>query len=279
MRPMEFFDPPPVRYMGAKWQLADWIISYFPPHKMYTEPYCGSAAVFFRKWRTGLEVLNDLNGDIVHFFRTLREQPDMLINAIELTPFALEEYHLAWEPTDEPLERARRFYVRSWQSFSGDTQTKSGWRRGSKTNRSRNAATDWRRLDGLAKAIDLLRGTQLDSIDALECIQKYDSPKTLFYIDPPYVHDTRKSVRRKYVHEMTDGDHRALAAVLHNIKGMALISGYESSLYDELYPDWKVVTKTSTTNGNGTSVEHLWISPNAQTLAALPMFQVQEVQT
>lgn len=270
---LTFFDPPPVRYMGAKWQLAKWIISHFPPHTIYVEPFCGSAAIFFRKERSQIEVLNDLNGDLVHFFHTLRSDPDALINQIELTPFALEEYELSWERTDDPLERARRFYVRSWQSFSGDTSTRSGWRRVLATSREMAVTQDWRRLEGLRKAVDLLRYAQIDCIPALDCIQKYDNPNALFYLDPPYVHETRKSMRHKYVHEMTDDDHRALAEVLHQVKGMVLLSGYDSDLYRELYPDWQRLSKSNTTNGNGVATEYLWLSPNAVTLENLPLFR------
>lgn len=273
---LTFFDPPPVRYMGAKWQLAKWIISQFPPHTIYCEPFCGSAAIFFRKPRSPIECLNDLNGDLVHFFRTLRSDPDGLIAQIELTPFALEEYELSWERTDDPLERARRFYVRSWQSFSGDTATRSGWRRITSNSRGTTTTQDWRRLDGLRKAVDLLRHAQIDSIPALDCISKYDTPDTLFYLDPPYVHETRKSVRHQYVHEMTDDDHRALVATLHQVKGMVLLSGYDSDLYRELYPDWTRLSKSNTTNGNSTATEYLWLSPNAVALERLPLFKTEK---
>lgn len=260
--PMEYFDPPPLRYMGAKWQLAKWVTGQFPPHKIYVEPYCGSAAIFFRKQRTEVEVLNDLNKDLVHFFKVLRENPDALINAIELTPFSLDEYQESWEACDEPVERARRFYIRCWQSFSADTVTKSGWRRSTSLTRNTTTTQDWKRLDGLKKAVDLLRCAQIDNLPALDCIRRYDSPDTVFYIDPPYVHATRKSLRHKYIHEMNDADHQLLAQTVSQIEGMAIISGYDSELYRQLYAGWRVETKSNTTNGNSTATEYLWISPN-----------------
>lgn len=269
---MDFFDPPPVRYMGSKWQLSEWVISKFPPHDRYVEPFCGSAAVFFRKNRSQVEVLNDLNGDLVNFFKMLRDNSEELINKIELTPFALAEYEEAWTPCDDPLENARRFYVRSWQSFSGDTKVRSGWRRVSNQSRDRTAAKDWQRLGGLRDAVALLRNAQLDSLDAIDCIRRNDTPDTLFYVDPPYVHSTRKSLRHQYQHEMTDADHVALAECLHQLKGMVILSGYESPLYAELYADWSVSTISNTTNGNGVATEYLWLSPNATDLAKLPLF-------
>lgn len=270
---MEFFDTPPVRYMGAKWQLSKWIIDQIPPHQTYVEPFCGSAAVFFRKHPSNFEIINDLSGEIINFFKVLREQPDELIRMIELTPFSLSEYRSAWELIEEPIERARRFYVRSLQSFNGDTSTQSGWRRYKPGKaRGRSAVAEWCRLDGLRNAVERLKHAQIDNMPALECIKRYDAPDTFFYIDPPYVHSTRESLRHKYRHEMTNDDHKELAALLNNIKGMALVSGYASSLYDELYPGWSVTTKTNTTSGNGVSVEYLWHSPNAQKLSVLPLF-------
>ena len=260
--PMNFFDPPPLRYMGAKWQLSKWVSEQFPPHKIYVEPYCGSAAIFFRKQRTEVEVLNDLNKDLVHFFRMLRTAPDALINAIELTPCSVEEYHESWEPAFDPIERARRFYIRCWQSFSSDTVTKSGWRRSTSLSRNSTTAQDWKRLDGLRKAVDLLKCAQIDSLPALDCIQRYDSRNTLFYLDPPYVHATRKSLRHQYIHEMSDADHQLLAQTLHQIEGMAIISGYDCPLYQDLYAGWRMESKSNTTNGNSTPTEYLWISPN-----------------
>ncbi len=270
---MKFFDVPPVRYMGSKWQLANWIVSKFPPHTRYVEPFCGGASVFFRKSRSEVEVLNDLNGDLVNFFQVLRNCPDELINLIELTPFAVTEYELAWQQSADPLEQARRFYIRSWQSFSGDTRTRSGWRRVSSSSRDRTAVNDWKRLKGLQMAVDYLRHAQIDNLDAIDCIQRNDAEDTLFYLDPPYVHSTRKSLRHQYLWEMTDDDHYALAQCLHQIKGMAIISGYDSSLYRELYADWYVCTKSNTTNGNGVATEYLWLSPHATQPNNLPLFK------
>lgn len=262
--PPGYFGVPLLRYTGAKWKLADWVIAQFPPHDLYCEPYCGSAALFFRKPVSSIEVLNDVYSTLINFFRVLRERPDDLINLIELTPFSREEYLLAYEPTDDPLEAARRFYVLSWQSFGAFAGRKSGWRFQRNTHRGTGITREWKRLDGLKFAVERLRDAQLENRPALEVIADYDNPTSLFYVDPPYVLFARtEGSRKRYMHEMTDDDHRQLAVVLHDVKGMVVLSGYDSSLYRELYPDWRMLTKTTTTNGNSTAEECLWISPHA----------------
>lgn len=278
MKPMQFFDPPPLRWTGSKWQLADWIISQFPPHHLYCEPYMGGAAIFFRKERSKIEVLNDLDGDVVNFFTILRTRTAELIEAITLTPYARAEYELAYQPCDDPLERARRFYVCSRQSFGAYAGKKTGWRTQKNLNRGTSITREFKRMNGLLKAADRLKDAQLECDTALAVIERYDSPRALFYVDPPYVLSSRSqgAERHRYAHEMSDDDHRQLAAVLHQVQGMVLISGYDSLLYQELYAGWRVLSKSNTTNGNGTAMEYLWISPNAQAMNRLPLFS--EVQ-
>lgn len=280
-RPMEFFDPPLLKYYGGKWKLADWIINHFPPHKIYIEPFCGSASVFLRKSPADLSVLNDLNSHIINFFDVLRTQADALVKAIDLTPFSYQEWRRSFELVDDPLERARRFYVSCWQSFgSGGADARqskrTGWRRSLSTTRGSTTHEDFNRLDGLWLAARMLKRAQIDCLPAIQCIQKYDSSDALFFVDPPYPQSTRREGRKMYAHEMSDADHRALAETLHAIKGMALISGYDCALYRELYADWTVVSKSATTNGNSQAMEYLWINPRANRLGALPLFS--EVQ-
>lgn len=273
MQAMKFFDPPPVRYMGSKWQLADWIIAQMPPHVTYVEPYCGSAAVFFRKEPSRIEVLNDLNNDVLNFFEMLRNRPDDLVRVIDLTPFSRAEYERAFESCSDTLERARRFYVRCYQAYgNGGIRRKTGWRHVITDNRGSTPSGDWSRLTGLLKAARRLKEAQIENRDALWVIEHYDTERTLFYIDPPYVLKSRKRAAKRYLHEMLDEEHRQLAEVLHRIRGMVILSGYKSPLYEELYPDWQVTTKTTTTNGNSTAVEYLWLSPNATEMSRWPLF-------
>lgn len=272
---MEFFDAPPLRWTGGKWKMADWIISQFPPHELYCEPFAGGAAVFFRKWPSRIEILNDLNGDVVNFFTMLRTRPAELVQAIDLTPYSRAEYELAYEPCDEPMEKARRFYVLSRQSFGAYAGKKTGWRSQRNWNRGTSITGEWARLDGLLMAADRLKDALIECDDAAAVIQRYDGARALFYVDPPYVLSSRSqgAKRQRYTHEMTDADHRELATVLHQVQGMVLLSGYRSALYAELYPGWSMVTKSATTNGNSSAEECLWLSPRATALSNLPLFE------
>lgn len=272
-RPFKFFDTPVLRYIGAKHQIADWITGQIPPHRCYVEPYAGSAAVFMRKHPSDIEILNDLSGDIVNFFRVLRSRPGELIYQITMTPWSHEEYVLSYEPCDDPLERARRLYVRLWQSFGSNGHLATGWRRIKNIAKSKHLPREFSRCEGLWGAAMALKDAVVDNRPALDVIPYYDSPDTLFYVDPPYVKSTRSDGgRTRYKHEMKNADHVALAETLHRCQGMVLLSGYDGPLYRELYPGWRVISKTTTTNGNSTATEYLWISPRCDA-AQLPMFK------
>lgn len=269
-----YFDTPALSYVGSKWKIAEWIISFFPPHDTYVEPFAGSGAVFFRKHKSSVEVLNDLDRELVNFFMVLRDHEAALIRAIDLTPYSRAEYELAisGEQITDPVERARRLYVGVWQSFGSTLIYRSGWRRDIQNRRSQ-MTDSWSRLDGLMAAARRLKQAQIECDTAMNCIIRYDTPKTLFYVDPPYVFDSRSGgSRRRYRHEMSDVDHRQLANALNNVQGMVILSGYDSDLYRELYPGWSIRTKSATTNGNGTATEYLWINPRAGSLNVLPLF-------
>jgi DNA adenine methylase len=257
---------PAIRYYGGKWRLAPWIIEQFPVHDCYVEPFAGACSVLLQKRPSGVEVANDLNGEVVNFFTVLRTQESELIRAIELTPFSREEVATAYQPIADPLEAARRFYVRSWQGRGAPTaQWNTGWRYVRKSN---NTAIDqWNRVDHLWAVAARLKAVHFEHDDARTTIARYDGADALFYCDPPYPHSTRSMWRLSSygeAHEMTDDDHRALAQQLHGVKGMVAISGYPCELYDELYADWhKQTCTTGTQNGGKQATECLWLSPAA----------------
>ena len=264
---------PALRYHGGKKVLSEWIISNLPTdHDSYIESFGGSLAVLLNKPRSRLEICNDLDEDVVNFFRVLREREAELIRSIRWTPFAHAEQKLAYEPTDDPLERARRFYVRSHMTISGPTaQWNSGFRRQKKFSRGRNgysrmkpAALSFMETEHLYQIAERLRGVTIEEADALEVIQRYDNDRALFYVDPPYVAATRKRwADSAYRHEMTDEQHRKLAEVLHGCKGMVALSGYDGPLYQELFGDWRRLERQARTNGNTaeTVTESLWLNP------------------
>ena len=251
---------PPVRYTGSKWRIAPWLLSYIPDHICYCEPFFGGGAMLFRKKPSQMEVVNDINTEVINFFDVLRDRTDELIRAITLTPMHRGELLRACTPHTDALERARRFYIRAWQSYTAGEAIKSrGWRIEILERRS---GEDWEKQDRLFAVAHRLRSVAFESKPALEILESYDTPETVFYCDPPYVASTREN--EDYPNEMTDADHIALSEALHSIKGMALISGYDSALYRELYADWQCVTKEARTVNNVKRVEHLWINKAAQ---------------
>jgi DNA adenine methylase len=258
-----------LRYHGSKWRLAPWLISHFPEHECYCEPFAGACSVLLRKVPARFECVNDLDSEIVNFFRVLRERPGELIQQIKLTPWSREEQLLAFEAApNDPLERARRLYVRSWQTRGGPrTQWHSGWRFHFRLTRMAppNTLKHWQETAHLQTVAQRLLNVQIEHDDAIKVIKRFDAPGTLFYVDPPYLAHTRSQRwgEHAYIHEMTEQQHLELSEVLHNIAGMAVISGYISPLYTELYGDWSVFSKNTVNERAGPSVEYIWISPAA----------------
>lgn len=257
-----------LRYFGSKWRVAPEIIKYFPDHVVYVEPFGGSAAVLLRKEPAWNEVYNDLDEDIVNLFRVLRTpaQAKELIRVVALTPFSRVEYMGAFEACDDPVERARRLLVRSWFSYSSrGIFSNSGYRSGLKTNkRFRNPQQEWALVEeALGQVVKRLKRVNIECLPAVEVIEKHDHKNTLFYVDPPYVAHTRR--KNVYTFEFSDEDHRELAQCLHRLKGMVVLSGYASELYDkDLYADWQRVTYAARGEMNVARTEVLWINPAAQ---------------
>lgn len=255
-----------IDWLGAKHVLASWITSYFPPHECYIEPFAGSAAVLFNKPIAKVEILNDLDGNVINFFRVLRDKPYELQAMLELTPWAIDEFRDCVENPNvgDDVERARRFFVRCNQavspggrSWSRVTQLRSSK---SQTAIDRTGATHLiiSRIPFVANRLKLV---QIDNEDVVVVMKKYDHPKALFYLDPPYVRTTRTS-GKKYNHDFIDEDHHRLAEIAKTRKGFVIISGYPSALYDELFADWEMVTKDNVvTQGGHKRVEALWLSP------------------
>ena len=276
--------PPLLRYPGSKHSLAPWILSHLPAHDSYCEAFAGSAAVLLAKERSPLEALNDKSGDIVNLLRMLRERPDLLIEQIRWTPWAAEEYQLAFEPTDDPLEKARRFYARCWMSIR-PFNTSPSFRRQKVLSRGRNgdkspmtaAAHQFMRVDHLWTIAERLRGVTIENLDALDFIQLYDGENTLFYLDPPYALLTRTQDAH-YEHEMlTVEEHKRLAAVLQDVRGMVVLSHYACDHYREWYEanGWKRVDKSARIDGGGSATESLYLNPQAverKRHADLPLF-------
>lgn len=251
---------PIMRYFGGKWRLAPWIISHFPAHKCYAEPYCGAASVLMKKERSHTEVINDVNGRMVSLFQVLRDpqKSEQLKKMLELTPYSKGEYHIARDKADHAVQDACRVLVLGWQSFGGISPNgkNMGWRRQTVKRwlDVKTAVSQWTRR---------LQGVYIDDMDAIDLIKQWDEPDTLFYCDPPYLMETRKDERNIYKVEMSESDHEDFLQVITSISGMAIISGYESDLYRDALKDWTPATKTSQDLTSDPRDEWIWISPAA----------------
>lgn len=257
---------PVLRYPGAKWMLAEWIISFLPPHETYVEPFFGSGAVFFQKRAAKSEYINDLDGDIVNLFRVLREQPDELARVVELTPWAREEYEAAMEASSEPVERARRTLIRHWMSIgsNGGARYASGWRHnGLGKGPTTRCTLQWERVPArIHHSVKRLKQAQIECRPALEILGRINAPTTLAYVDPPYHPKVRSG--RMYRTEMYDEpSHVELLEFLLEFRGMVVLSGYAHPLYDELLSGWERVTRSATAEQGQTREEVLWINPLA----------------
>lgn len=255
------------RYPGSKWSIAQWIIAHFPEgyEKMvYLEPFVGSGAVFFNKKPGAVETINDMESDIVNLFRVLREQPNDLKRALELTPYSREEYDLSFEPCDEPVEKARRFMVKTTQAIGAKMDGKCGWRN-HKQMKIGGTACKW---GGITETIDTaaarLRGdtthlVQIEHSDALQLIRRYNFPEVLMYLDPPYVRSTRKS-GKLYRYEMDDDGQAELLDLIKASRAKIIISGYDCDLYNTALAGWKKDSTMSQTTSAEMAIETIWMN-------------------
>ncbi len=235
-------------WYGGKFSHLDFILPNLPTdEEHFCDVYGGSAAVIINREPAPVETYNDLDSELVNFFRVLRDPKtsDDLVKAIGLSPFSREELVLACEPPNgaNSLERARRFFVRARQTRTGLAQTSSEgrWAHCRLTSRAGMAGAVSRWLgsvEGLSEIVQRLQRIQIENAPALEVIKRYDTTETLFYLDPPYVHESRGDASA-YGAEMTDDDHRELAELLQTIKGRAAVSGYRTKLYDEIFVGWE----------------------------------------
>ena len=232
-------------WYGGKFSHLDWILPLLPKAHHYCEPFGGSGAVLLNRPPSPVETYNDLDGEVVNFFRVLREQRDELIEMIAFTPFSREEYYFAISGQDDEisqLERARRFFIRARQARTGlaQTATLGRWANCKNTSRAGMSGVVSRWLGSVESlpeiALRLLR-VQIENRPAADVIRLYDDNNTLFYCDPPYPHSARGD-SRAYGYELSDEEHMELAEQLRQTRGKVALSGYRCDLLDTLYSDW-----------------------------------------
>lgn len=232
-------------YFGSKHRIARRLIDLMPAHRGYVEPFAGSLSVLAHKPPSPIEVANDLNGDLMTFWRVLRDRHADLERACLLTPHSRVEHqesgHLRPDPYDE-VEHARRVWVRLAQGRAGQF-TPTGWRHHQSTQKVNDGGMSKRLTNYVgrfAEVAERLRNVSLECRPAGEVILAYGrDPDTLLYLDPPYLGSTRPNNTNAYAVELvTEAQHRGLAEVVHQVKSAVVLSGYPSALYDELYEDW-----------------------------------------
>lgn len=258
--------PAPLNWFGSKSKLASQIIKHFPAHRTYAEPFGGSAAVLFAKEPAKVEVYNDLDRELLNFFRVLRDRKlsAQLHAAAQHTPYARAEFDLAQQHSDDPVESARRFLVRHRMSFGGMGRD---WCYSISTSRKGTAAAirRWRwGVDAIPAIYERLRSVQIECSDWRDVMARYDGADTLFFCDPPYVPETR--VAGTYRHELTEDRHRQLVAFLLSMRGMAVVSGYAHSVYLPLQKaGWVRIDYPTCTHALGSltrRIECVWLSPS-----------------
>lgn len=266
---------PLLRWHGGKWLLAPWILSHFPRHRIYVEPYGGAWSVGFRKPRSYAEIWNDLDDELVNIFRVLRnpERAARLLELIRLTPFARAEFEAAYQPTRNQVERARRLIVRSFMGHGSDGASgvyRTGFR-GTSNRSGTTPAHDWANYPpALAQIVERIAAVVVERRPAVAVMEKYDGPETLHFVDPPYMIATRTRANRRpgnggvYRHEMNDDQHIELLEVLQELKGMVVLCGYPSDVYDAALADWRRVERKAFADGALERTEVLWINPAAQ---------------
>jgi DNA adenine methylase len=254
-----------MKYHGGKTKLAAWIIGQMPAHKCYVEPFGGGGAVLLAKKPAKSEVYNDLSGDVVNFFRIIREHGKAFAHLVNMTPFAREEFEIAYEPTDCPMERARRFYIRCDMAVTTTSQNeKSGFRTAinSSMDYSSQFLTWFNRPEAILQTRDRLARVCIENTDAFKLLDRIDRQHTLFYLDPPYYNATRskKSVRIGYTHNLTDEQHEQLLNKCNQLQGMAMISGYDNPLYNDLLKQWRREETTAYDDAKKARKEVLWMN-------------------
>lgn len=225
-------------WFGGKAVLAPRIVELLPVHDAYVEPFGGAANVMLTKRPSRLDVYNDVDEGLVGFFRVLRERPDELAAVLELTPYSRREFEIArgtWRSTEDELERVRRWFVWTWQRYAGD-QERSSWGSDVLGRRNGSRSATWaRRIGDLREWAGRWAHVQVECADWRVVLDRYDAPTACFYLDPPYLPETR--LGGGYAHELTREDHEELVERVRGLAGAVVLSGYDSALYRQLEDD------------------------------------------
>ena len=255
-----------LNYPGAKWGMAKQICSIMPPHRSYLEPFFGSGAVLFNKHPSAIETVNDIDGDITNFFTVLRERPEELAEAIQMTPYARDVFDDAHENRGtDPFDKAYRFAIRSKMGHGFKTYQKTGFKIDVYARERSYCVSCWNRMPKeIISAAERLKEVQIENQPAIDIIKKFNHDNVLIYADPPYLLETRGG--KQYRYEMNEQDHIELLKVLIQHKGPVILSGYPSELYNSELSNWSVITKKSYNQNSDKRTEVLWCNFNIPSL-------------
>jgi DNA adenine methylase len=252
---------PPFPYYGGKTRLAPKIAAVLPAHSHYVEPFAGSLSVLLAKEPSRIETVNDLDGELVNFWRVLRDRTADLERVCALTPYGRAEHQAAYEPATDEIERARRLWVLLSQGRSA-IRGRTGWRESPPTSSMAGTLRGYvGRFGGLAERLSWVG---LECQPALDVVERYGrNPEACLYVDPPYLAETRAGTG--YAYEMpSETEHRDLLDALRECKAAVVLSGYDSPLYAEMLTDWHstrmsaVTAQGRNTRSSSQRVEVLW---------------------
>lgn len=275
----------PIKWHGGKSYLASWIIDQFPSRTRYThynEPFAGGLSVLFAHDPNGKsEAVNDLNSDLTIFWQVLahEELSERFIKAMSCVPLGNLSFEQSKAATQAQvvaydswagmaLHRASAFFIRYRQSRQGLGKDYCTPTVRTRRGMNENVSAWLSAVDGLPEAHQRLRRVEIRNMAAVDFIKVYDHEKALFYLDPPYMHETRVTTK-DYEHEMSAEKHRELLDCLRSIKGMFLLSGYPNALYSQyaLESGWRVEhreidNKASSKKSKQKKTETLWMNYN-----------------
>jgi len=265
-----------IKWHGGKWKLAPAIIKLAPPHKTYAELFGGSFAVGITKSKSKTEIFNDLDDELWMFWKVIRDHRQELITALSLTPSGRRELREAYirNPEDSMIEIVRKLIVRCNQGIGSSNKENTGYRNTINKKDSCSPALGWYNLpDRVELLYQRIKNVMLEHKDALLLMDAFDHPQTWFYLDPPYLGETRGKTSQLvgYNHDMTNEEHIALCEKITNLKGSVIISGYDNPIYNHILQDWWRIDMEGfadrpSKHGREVKIESLWMNYRPQRL-------------
>lgn len=210
-----------LRYPGSKWRIADQLVSNIPEHKSYLEPYFGSGAVLFNKPPSPIETINDLDDDVINLFQCIRDHSQQLAAMIAAIPYSRKR---------DKTGRERAYNLSNWYHLP-----------------------EW-----IEEIAERLRNIQIEHKPALDLIREFDSPDSFFYLDPPYLLNTRSA--KQYQYEMTEEDHIQLLETIVHCSAQIMISGYDTPLYNDYLHTWDTLRIPNQTTSGVVREEIVWMN-------------------